>query len=98
MMNDNDELRDRTDDTREEQASDLLPDRDVLMMEKPVSDNRAAGYKPADKKLLRNILLILLFLIAILVVLMVIVRQTSTKGDTTSPGLQTESVIQEGRE
>jgi hypothetical protein len=97
-MNENEELQEQSADLPGEPAQDLLPDRDVLMMEKPMSDNRAAGYKPADKKLLRNILLILLFLIAALIVLMVTIRRTSTGSDATLPGLQTESVIQEGRE
>ena len=62
-------------------AHELLPDRDVLMMEKPMKSNRAAGYKPADKKLLRNISLIVLFLIALLVILMVIVRSNTKESE-----------------
>ena len=50
-------------------ASDLVPDRDVLMMEKPLASNSASKYRPADKKLLRNIVIVLLFLVAVLLVL-----------------------------
>jgi hypothetical protein len=59
-------------------ASDLVPDRDVLMMEKPLASNRASKYRPADKKLLRNIVIVLLFLIAVLLVLTWIGRKDNS--------------------
>ncbi len=69
----------------EEPAQDLLPDRDVLMMEKPMPDKSAARYTTADKKLLRNISLIVLFLIAVLIILMVIVRNSSQREKNVPP-------------
>lgn len=81
-MNINEELPENQSEPLDQPADDLLPDRDVLMMEKGMSNNRAAGYKPADKKLLRNIVLIVLFLIALLIILMVIVRNNNKGSET----------------
>lgn len=80
-MEEKDENIINDDENQEVPANELIPDRDVLMMEKPMKDNRAAGYKPADKKLLRNITLIVLFLIALLVILMVIVRSNTKESE-----------------
>jgi len=59
-------------------ANDLVPDRDVLMLEKPMSDDRSAKFRPADKKLFRNIVIVLLFLIAVLLVLTWVGRTDKT--------------------
>jgi hypothetical protein len=84
-MNTEEEIRDNIHEEEEMPAQEIIQDRDVLMMEKPLSDNRAAGYKPADKKLLRNITIIVLFLIGLLIVLMVIVN-SSNQGAGTEEG------------
>ena len=97
-MNENNDQKKENFDGQEEPARDLLPDRDVLMMEKTVSDNRAAGFRPADKKLLRRILVILGFLIAALIVLMVFVRRDGTTSTPGAPGAETETVIRSGGE
>ncbi|HRZ41419.1 MAG TPA: hypothetical protein P5228_01805 [Bacteroidales bacterium] len=73
-MEDEEILSNEPQEDEDTPASDLLPDRDVLMMEKPLQDNRASRYRPADKKLLRTIVVVVLFLIAALIILFWIVR------------------------
>jgi hypothetical protein len=73
-MNEDEKLQEDIPEEQTMPADEILQDRDVLMMEKPMRDNRAAGYKTADKKLLRNIALVVAFLIAVLIILMFIVR------------------------
>lgn len=92
-MEEKDENVINDDESQDVPANELLPDRDVLMMEKPMKDNRAAGYKPADKKLLRNISLIVLFLIALLVILMIIVRSNTKEAETETGIAPTEVQI-----
>jgi hypothetical protein len=77
-------------ENQEVTSNDILPDRDVLMMEKPIPDNSAAHYKPADKKLLRNIVIIVLFLIAALVILLIIVKNGTGGKAPGNPGQDTE--------
>lgn len=92
-MNTEEEIRDNIDEEEELPAQEILQDRDVLMMEKPLPDNRAAGYKPADKKLLRNITIIVLFLIGLLVILMVIVN-SSNQGAREEKGTGPSTITQ----
>ncbi len=75
-------------------VSEILPDRDILMMEKPLPDNSSSRYRPADKKLLRNIVIIALFLIAALIILMVIVR--NFQGGEPMKPLEQPTEIREG--
>lgn len=79
-MDTKDNKMEEKDPQEETAARDLLPDRDILMMEKPVPSNKAVGYKPADKKLLRNIVIIVLFLIVVLVVLWALVGSGGSQG------------------
>lgn len=80
-MDTKDEKRDNYEEKKEVPANDIVPERDVLMMEKQVSDFKSADYKPADKKLLRNIILIVLFLIVLFLVMFFIVRSSGSGDD-----------------
>ncbi len=95
-MIENEEDIDHLAELQEEPASELLPDRDVLMMEKPLQDNRASRFRPADKKLLRNFLLIMLFLIAVLVILMIIFKKSTSDEVVVTTPAPAESAIVPG--
>lgn len=75
-MEDEEIMQDEPTEEEGTPVTELLPDRDVLMMEKPLSDNRAARYKPADKKLLGTIVIVFLFLVAALIILFWIFRSS----------------------
>lgn len=97
-MNDIEEEIDETTGEQDLPAQELVPDRDVLMMEKTFPDTKAAGYKPADKKLLRNIIILVLFLIVAFVFLTFIVRSNSSGDQRGSVNSSKETEITSGRE
>lgn len=92
-MEDEEIMQDEPTEEEGTPANELLPDRDVLMMEKPLSDNRAARYKPADKKLLRTIVIVFLFLVAALIILFWIFRSYpgAKKPQPVSPSMEMRS-------
>jgi hypothetical protein len=98
-MKENISMEEKNIDDQQEQVHDLIPDRDILMMEKPMADNRASRFRPADKKRLRSMIVLLLFVVAILITLMVVVRSGERdNGSSTVDPVPQEGILTPGTE